>query len=108
MAGCARRSRCHSTSCTLAPTLSYEQLALVEMLGIGAHAVSRAAIEPGEWVLVVGAGPIGLSTLVFAKDAGARVIATDLDAGRLAFCRRELGIEHTIQAGPGCWRNCGR
>jgi threonine dehydrogenase-like Zn-dependent dehydrogenase len=84
-----------------APTLSYEQLALVEMLGIGAHAVSRAAIEPGEWALVVGAGPIGLSTMVFAKDAGARVIATDLDAGRLAFCRRELGIEHTLQAGPG-------
>ena len=47
-----------------APTLSYEQLALVEMLGIGAHAVGRAAIEPGEWVLVVGAGPIGLSTPV--------------------------------------------
>ena len=84
-----------------APSLSYEQLALVEMLGIGAHAVSRAAIEPGEWALVVGAGPIGLSTLVFARDAGARVIATDLDAGRLAFCRREIGIEHTIQAGPG-------
>lgn len=84
-----------------APTLSYEQLALVEMLGIGAHAVSRAAIEPGEWALVVGAGPIGLSTMVFAKDAGARVIAADLDAGRLAFCRRELGIEQTIQAGPG-------
>jgi threonine dehydrogenase-like Zn-dependent dehydrogenase len=84
-----------------APSLSYEQLALVEMLGIGAHAVSRAAIEPGEWALVVGAGPIGLSTMVFAKDAGARVIATDLDAGRLAFCRRELGIEHTIEARPG-------
>jgi threonine dehydrogenase-like Zn-dependent dehydrogenase len=83
-----------------APSLSYEQLALVEMLGIGAHAVSRAAMEPGEWTLVVGAGPIGLSTMVFARDAGARVIATDLDAGRLAFCRRELGIEWTIQAGP--------
>lgn len=80
-------------------TLSYEQLALVEMLGIGAHAVARATIEPGEWALVIGAGPIGLSAMTFAREAGARVIALDLDAGRLAFCRAALGIEHTIQAG---------
>lgn len=81
-------------------TLTIEQLALVEMLGIGAHAAGRATIELGEWALVIGAGPIGLATLVFARDAGARVIALDREAGRLDFCRRALGIEHTIAAGP--------
>src|SRR5687767_9652799 len=40
--------------------LSFDELALVEPLAIGAHAVRRAAIEKGEYVLVVGAGPIGL------------------------------------------------
>src|SRR3954447_5263602 len=82
-------------------TLSYDQLALVEMLGIGAHAVGRATIEPGEWALVIGAGPIGLGTMTFAREAGARVVALDLDAGRLAFCRDALGTAHTIRAGQG-------
>jgi 2-desacetyl-2-hydroxyethyl bacteriochlorophyllide A dehydrogenase len=68
-------------------SLSYEQLALVETLAIGAHAVQRAQIEPGEWALVIGAGPIGLATMQFAGLAGARVVALDVNADRLAFCR---------------------
>ena len=40
--------------------LSFDELALVEPLAIGAHGVRRAAVEPGEFVLVIGAGPIGL------------------------------------------------
>ena len=79
-------------------TLTYDQLALVEMLGIGAHAVRRAALERGEWALVIGAGPIGLSVIQFATLAGARVIVTDLDAHRLAFCRDHLGVTHTVDA----------
>ena len=54
-------------------TLALEQLALVETLGIGAHAVERAQLEEGEPVLVVGAGPIGLATLQFAVLAIARI-----------------------------------
>jgi 2-desacetyl-2-hydroxyethyl bacteriochlorophyllide A dehydrogenase len=81
--------------------LSYEQLALVEMLGIGAHAVNRAAIVPGEFALVIGAGPIGLSTLAFAQQAGARAIALDLAPGRLDFARTALGVEHTVRASDG-------
>jgi 2-desacetyl-2-hydroxyethyl bacteriochlorophyllide A dehydrogenase len=76
--------------------LSYEQLALVETLAIGAHAVQRAQIEPGEWALVVGAGPIGLATMQFAQLAGARVIALDVNAERLAFCRAHNLAAHTI------------
>jgi threonine dehydrogenase-like Zn-dependent dehydrogenase len=49
-----------------AKTLSFDQLALVEPLSIGAHAVSRAQITSGEQVLVIGAGPIGLAVTQFA------------------------------------------
>jgi 2-desacetyl-2-hydroxyethyl bacteriochlorophyllide A dehydrogenase len=49
-------------------TLNYEQLALVETLGIGLHAVNRAEISSNDLVLVIGAGPIGLSVIQFAKN----------------------------------------
>ncbi len=77
-------------------SLSYEQLALVETLAIGAHAVQRAQIEPGEWALVIGAGPIGLGTMQFASLAGARVIALDVNAERLEFCRARGLAAYTI------------
>lgn len=76
--------------------LSFEQLALVETLGIGAHAVERAQIEEGEFVLVVGAGPIGLAAMQFALERGALVIVLDVNAERLAFCQRWLGVPHVI------------
>lgn len=72
--------------------LGYDQLALVETLGIGAHAVERAQLSAGEIVAVIGAGPIGLSAIQFALAAGARVIVIDVNEGRLAFCRDRLGI----------------
>jgi 2-desacetyl-2-hydroxyethyl bacteriochlorophyllide A dehydrogenase len=78
--------------------LSLEQMALVENQAIGAHAVRRAAIEPGEYALVVGAGPIGLGVIQFAKAAGAEVIAMDIDEGRLRFCQEQLGIEQIVDA----------
>ncbi len=72
--------------------LTFDQLALVETLGIGAHAVDRAQLSPGETVAVIGTGPIGLSVIQFALAAGARVIALDLNDQRLAFCRERLGL----------------
>lgn len=78
--------------------LSFEELALVEPLAIGAHGVRRAGIQPGEFVLVVGAGPIGLGIMEFARIAGAQVIAMDINEDRLAFCREQLGVSFTINA----------
>ena len=72
--------------------LTYDQLALIETLGIGAHAVERAQVEAGETVAVIGAGPIGLSAIQFALAARARVIVIDVNEGRLGFCRDRLGI----------------
>lgn len=68
------------------PTLSCEQLALVEPLAIGAHAVSRAQLSDRERVLVIGAGPIGLAVTQFALLAGADVIVMDISEKRLSFC----------------------
>ncbi len=81
--------------------LSYEHLALVETLGIGCHAVQRAGLSEGENVLVVGAGPIGLTVMAFARLAGAQVYAMDINAGRLGFCHREMQVKGTILAEEG-------
>jgi 2-desacetyl-2-hydroxyethyl bacteriochlorophyllide A dehydrogenase len=78
--------------------LSFDELALVEPLAIGAHGVRRAGVEKGEYVLVIGAGPIGLGTMEFARIAGAEVIALDINEARLAFCKDKLKVAHTINA----------
>jgi 2-desacetyl-2-hydroxyethyl bacteriochlorophyllide A dehydrogenase len=70
-------------------TLSFEQLALVEPLSIGAHAVRRGQVAKEECVLIVGAGPIGLSVVQFALLAGARVLVIDISEQRLAFCKSQ-------------------
>jgi 2-desacetyl-2-hydroxyethyl bacteriochlorophyllide A dehydrogenase len=78
------------------PGLKPDQLALVEPLAIGAHAVRRANLQPGETILVIGAGPIGLGLMEMARIAGATVIAMDVNSSRLQFCNQQLGIQHTI------------
>jgi 2-desacetyl-2-hydroxyethyl bacteriochlorophyllide A dehydrogenase len=83
--------------------LTYDQLALIETLAIGAHAVARANIVPGETVAVIGAGPIGLSAIQLAQAAQARVIVVDVNRSRLDFCRDRLGLATAdlIDAGAG-------
>jgi len=78
--------------------LSYDELALIEPLAIGAHGVSRAGIQKDEFVLVIGAGPIGLGTMEFARIAGAKVIAMDVNTSRLQFCQDKLAIPHIVNA----------
>lgn len=80
------------------PRLADVENALVETLAIGCHAIDRAAAEPGETVLVIGAGPIGLSALEFAKLSGARVIVMDTAAVRLEFVRGRMGVADTVVA----------
>ncbi len=68
--------------------LSLDELALVETLGIGAHAVERGGVRLGEKALVVGAGPIGLATMQFALLAGADVHVVEPSAARRDFVAR--------------------
>jgi 2-desacetyl-2-hydroxyethyl bacteriochlorophyllide A dehydrogenase len=78
--------------------LGLDALALVEPLAIGAHAVRRAQIMKEEFVLVVGAGPIGLGTMEFVRAAGGKVIALDTNNRRLTFCKEVLKVKHIINA----------
>ncbi len=68
--------------------LLFDQLALVETLGIGLHAVNRADVRPEDLVLVIGAGPIGLSAAQFCKLRGATVAVADRTESRLDFISR--------------------
>lgn len=78
--------------------LTHEQAATIECLSIGAHAVRRAEIKKDEWVLVIGMGPIGLSVMQFAKNAGAKVIVMDMSEERLEFAEKWASPEYTVNA----------
>ena len=80
------------------PRLTAEQNALVETLAIGCHAIDRGGPQPGETVLIIGAGPIGLSALEFAQLSGARVIVMDKSQLRLDFVRSAMGVADTVLA----------
>jgi len=78
--------------------LSFDELSLMEPLAIGAHGVRRARITEEEFVLVIGAGPIGLGAMEFARIAGGNVIALDVNELRLQFCKHNLKITNCINA----------
>jgi 2-desacetyl-2-hydroxyethyl bacteriochlorophyllide A dehydrogenase len=82
----------------VAANLTPEQCALVETLAIGCHAVDRGAPKATEHVLIIGAGPIGLSTLEFVKLSGARTIVMDISETRLRFVREKMGVPDTLLA----------
>lgn len=84
-----------------AQNLTPAQCALVETLAIGCHAVDRGNPTTEETVLVIGAGPIGLSALEFARLSGAKTIAMDRVQSRLDFCTESMGVDHTILVGDG-------
>jgi threonine dehydrogenase-like Zn-dependent dehydrogenase len=65
-------------------------------LAIGAHGIRRADVKKDEFVLVVGAGPIGLGVMEFARIAGANVIAMDVNEKRLNFCKEKLGVGYSV------------
>jgi len=55
-------------------SVSDEHAALAEPLAVGLHAARRAQVSPGDSVLVLGAGPIGLAALIGARSAGAAAV----------------------------------
>ncbi len=75
--------------------LSAKHLALIEPFSISQHALSRCAVKPGDRVMVVGAGPIGLFALLAAKAKGAEVTSCDVLDGRLEKAKA-FGADHTV------------
>ena len=80
--------------------LTLDQAAMIEFLAIGSHAVARADVTRGERVLVVGAGPIGVATGLFARFRGGAVTLVDTRETRLAYARDRLGFDDVIPVSP--------
>ena len=80
--------------------LSDNEMAIVEPLAIGAHAVRRADIKLDETIAVIGCGPIGIGIMKLAQIAGAKVVAIDMNAQRLEYAQEKIGVEFIIKAGP--------
>ena len=78
-------------------SLNARQLALIEPFSISRHAISRGDIQPGDKVLVVGAGPIGLFALLAARARGAEVTVCDLLQGRLDKAL-QFGADHVVNS----------
>ena len=78
--------------------LSDDVMVLTQPMAIAVHALRRGRPQAGEAVLVLGAGGIGAFLTFALAQAGARVVAADLSAARLAIARR-LGATETVQGG---------
>jgi L-gulonate 5-dehydrogenase len=70
--------------------------AMAEPLSVAVHAVHRARIEPGERVVVLGAGPIGQCLALAADERGASVLVVDLQDSRLETARAN-GASDTLR-----------
>lgn len=75
--------------------LSLRELALVEPLTVGFHAVSRGRVSAEDRVAVLGCGIVGLGAVASAVNRSAQVIAIDLDESKLEVARK-IGVAHTI------------
>jgi (R,R)-butanediol dehydrogenase/meso-butanediol dehydrogenase/diacetyl reductase len=85
----------------LPPNVSSRAGALVEPLSVGLHGVNHSTIEPGMGVVVMGAGPIGLSTLIWAKAKGASaVVVSELAPGRTELAMK-LGADAVVNPTKG-------
>jgi L-iditol 2-dehydrogenase len=91
--------------------ITFEQASFVEPTNCCLKAVKKAQVQPGQTVLVTGAGPIGLMFIMLVKYFGARAIATDLIPSRIekalsvgaeaAFDARDPDVSTKIQALTG-------
>ncbi|WP_258104068.1 zinc-binding alcohol dehydrogenase family protein [Marinoscillum sp. MHG1-6] len=78
--------------------LTFEEIAIVEPLAIGAHALRRADIKSRDVVVVMGCGPIGIGIIQLAKYLGAEVIAIDINDHRLKMVKEQFGADHIVNA----------
>jgi len=96
--GVLRPSVVHPADFTfkLPDNVSFEAAAMVEPLAVGVHAATKAQVKPGDIAVVMGAGPIGLVTVLAALAAGcARVVVSDVDDDKLALAAK-LGPVVTV------------
>jgi threonine dehydrogenase-like Zn-dependent dehydrogenase len=85
----------HYQDLHLSSQLSLKELALVEPLTVGFHAVARARVSPEDTVAVMGCGIVGFGAIASAVNKGAKVIAIDIDASKMEIAKA-IGVAHTI------------
>jgi 2-desacetyl-2-hydroxyethyl bacteriochlorophyllide A dehydrogenase len=73
-----------------------EHLSMVEPLSISYHGIMRADILENNWVIIFGAGPIGIGALMFAKSKTNNIILIDINQNRITYCKSILGIKHSF------------
>ena len=76
---------------------SFEQASFVEPVNTCMKAIQRMALQPGETVLVIGQGPIGIMLSILAKRTGTRVITSDLYEPRLTIAKA-FGLDNAVNA----------
>lgn len=90
--------------------LDLSHAALIEPLAVACHDVERGKVQPGEDVLVIGGGPIGMLVAMVARDAGANVTISEINENRLAFARKigfqimnpkEVDVAKALHEGTG-------
>jgi len=75
--------------------MSFETAAVIETLSIGAQVVHRAEVQEDDRVVVLGAGPIGLSCLMMGRRRGARVLVSEPLCWRLSLAE-DLGADRCL------------
>ena len=78
-------------------SLSFDEIALIEPLSIGYHALQRAKIKPANKILVIGCGPIGIGIISLALSFGCEVIATDFNLKRLEYVKNNFSKAKVIE-----------
>ena len=78
--------------------LTLDEIAIVEPLAIGAHALRRAHVKMGETIVVMGCGPIGMGIIQLAVYIGATVVAIDINNDRLEIARKHFGADLVLNA----------
>ena len=75
--------------------LTLEEMALIEPMSVGFHAVGRAEVTDNDTVMVIGCGMVGMGAVVRAAQRGAIVIAADVDDDKLALAK-QMGAAYTV------------
>jgi len=82
--------------------LSLDQIAVIEPIAIGSHAIERAGVTPQDIVLIIGAGPIGIAAIMMCLLKSPRIVVMDSNRQRLDFVRQKypgvdtLGVTDTV------------
>ncbi len=87
----------HHSKVLMVPDLSLSDLALVEPLTVGFHAVERAQVTGDDTVVVLGSGMIGMGAVIGSRRKHATVIGVDIDDQKLDMTKK-MGAAHTINS----------